>query len=202
MPSGASAAIVSYEVSQGTTVTFRPRRSSERTMLRLWPQSRTTTCAPSGSPVVSIARDRGLGDGVVLGGELRQPGARHQLLVAQPAPVRHDHAAQEATVAQVAGERARIDPLDAGDVVLAQIRLEGADRAPVARLVAVFADDHAARPGAERLVIGGGDAVIADQRVGEADDLPVERRIGRHLLIAGHRSGEDDLAAHLDRCAE
>ena len=39
-----------------------------------------------------------------------------------------------------------------------------------------------------------GDAVVADHRRGEADDLPAEARVGDDLLVAGHRGREDGLA--------
>ena len=38
------------------------------------------------------------------------------------------------------------------------------------------------------------DAVVADQRVGHRDDLPLVGRIGQDLLVAGHRRVEDDFA--------
>jgi hypothetical protein len=36
------------------------------------------------------------------------------------------------------------------------------------------------------------DAVVADVRVGEGDQLAGERRVGHRLLVAGHAGGEDD----------
>ena len=53
-------------------------------------------------------------------------------------------------------------------------------------------------PAAERpagLEVGGVDAVVADVRVGERDDLPGVRRVGDDLLVAGQRRVEHDLAA-------
>ena len=43
------------------------------------------------------------------------------------------------------------------------------------------------------------DAVVADQRVGEDDDLAGVGGVGDRLLVAGHRGVEDDLAG--DRLA-
>jgi hypothetical protein len=40
----------------------------------------------------------------------------------------------------------------------------------------------------------GADAVVADVRVGEDDQLRVERRVGHRLLVARHAGREDDLA--------
>ena len=56
------------------------------------------------------------------------------------------------------------------------------------------AHDHRARPdaiGLHRLLA---DAVVADVRIGERDDLPGEARVGDRLLIARHAGREDDLA--------
>ena len=46
------------------------------------------------------------------------------------------------------------------------------------------------------------DAVVADERVGHRDDLPLVGRIGEDLLVAGHRGVEDDLARGLAAGAE
>ena len=47
-----------------------------------------------------------------------------------------------------------------------------------------------------------GDAVVADHRRGEADDLAAEARVGRDLLVAGHRGREDRLAERRRRRAD
>src|SRR5262249_14977009 len=47
-----------------------------------------------------------------------------------------------------------------------------------------------------------GNAVVADHRRGEADDLPAEARIGRDLLIAGHPGREHGLAEPGHPCAD
>ena len=39
-----------------------------------------------------------------------------------------------------------------------------------------------------------GDAVVADHRIRVGDDLAAVARVGQRLLVAGHRSVEDDLA--------
>ena len=48
--------------------------------------------------------------------------------------------------------------------------------------------------GREDSVVFAVDAVVADQRIGHADDLPGVGRIGEHFLITGHRRVEDHLA--------
>src|SRR5439155_19936682 len=47
-----------------------------------------------------------------------------------------------------------------------------------------------------------GGAVVADHRRREADELPLEARVGRDLLIAAHRGGEHRLAEGRARCAD
>ena len=56
------------------------------------------------------------------------------------------------------------------------------------------AHDHRARPDALGLHRLGADAVVADVRVGERDDLVREARVGDGLLVARHAGREDDLA--------
>ena len=43
-------------------------------------------------------------------------------------------------------------------------------------------------------IAAGADAVVADHRRGEGDQLRVERRVGHALLVARHAGREDDLA--------
>ena len=62
-----------------------------------------------------------------------------------------------------------------------------------------LAHDHRARLDAVGLHRRRADAVVADQRVGEGDDLAGVAGVGDRLLIAGHRGVEDDLAGGLGR---
>src|SRR5207245_3305044 len=57
-----------------------------------------------------------------------------------------------------------------------------------------LAHDRRARPWALRLHRGGADAVVADVRIRERDQLPGERGVGHRLLVAGHAGGEHDLS--------
>ena len=57
-------------------------------------------------------------------------------------------------------------------------------------------------PRLARFVVVGGDTVVADQRIGHADDLPAERGIRADLLVSGHRGREDDLAGGVRLGAE
>ena len=61
----------------------------------------------------------------------------------------------------------------------------------------VLADDAAQRPGIVRLEILVIGADIADVREGEGDDLGGVGGIGHHLLVAGHRGVEAELADRL-----
>ena len=61
-------------------------------------------------------------------------------------------------------------------------------RRPVSRMI----DPGRVHPGRLRALVG--DAVVADHRRGEADDLPDVARIGDRLLVAAHRGREDGLA--------
>src|SRR5262249_32834614 len=53
-----------------------------------------------------------------------------------------------------------------------------------------------------RFEVFGIDAVITDERISHADDLPAIRRIGEHFLVAGHARIENDLAKRLAGSAE
>ena len=63
------------------------------------------------------------------------------------------------------------------------------------------AHDHGAGVDGARLHRVLADAVVADQRVGEGDDLAGVGGVGHGLLIAGHAGVEDDLSTHLGRVA-
>ena len=70
-------------------------------------------------------------------------------------------------------------PVSADDAVLVQ---------PVRPLRAARLAHHdRRRVRAARLGARVGDAVVADHRRGEADELALEARVGRDLLVAGHR---------------
>ena len=64
------------------------------------------------------------------------------------------------------------------------------------------ARSSAGDPRLARFVVVRVDAVVADQRIGHADDLTTEGRISADLLVAGHRGGEDDLAGGVGLGAE
>ena len=92
----------------------------------------------------------------------------------------------EPGLAEMEDEAARIDPGERDDAVLAE---------PIRPLrPARLAHEHRARVRRRRLGALVGDAVVADHRRGEADELILEARIGDRLLVAGHAGREDSLA--------
>ena len=62
-----------------------------------------------------------------------------------------------------------------------------------------FPDDEAGNLGTGRLHVLVVGPVVADQRVGHGDELTRVGGVRQHLLIAGHRGVEDDLAIALPR---
>ena len=104
-------------------------------------------------------------------------------------------AGQGAVGAQVSRESSRVDAHDGRDAVMAQEPLEWSDRTPVGGHVREFAHHHALAPRSQRLVVERRDAVVADVRIGEADDLTGVAGVGDDLLIARERGVEDELAA-------
>ena len=104
----------------------------------------------------------------------------------------HD-AAQAAVRAEVAGQGARVDAGDGRDRVVAQQRCQ---------LAGVIEDgggrvrhDERPEPRADRLVVDGEPAVVADQRVGHDHDLAGVRGVGADLLVAGLARVDDEVAA-------
>src|SRR5437660_941593 len=82
----------------------------------------------------------------------------------------------------------------AGDLVARQEAVEIVGCPPARRPAREIADDHAATMRRRRFVVAFVDAVVADVRIGERDDLSGVGRVGEDLLIARERGVEDDLA--------
>ena len=96
-----------------------------------------------------------------------------------------DGAAEDAVLADAPYERARVDVVDRDDALLAEPgRPSGPRRAHDDRLGL-----HAVGLGARRV-----DAVVADERICEAEHLGDVARVGRRLLVAGARGREARLA--------
>ena len=82
------------------------------------------------------------------------------------------------------GEAAGVDPGDARHAVPAQHGVEAGLGPMVAVAPGERADDDAATERAARFEVGGVDAVVADVRVGEGDDLAGVGGVGDDLLVA------------------
>jgi hypothetical protein len=128
------------------------------------------------------------------------PGALDRLGVGTG--LRGDEALERPAHAELLGQGARVDALDAGDAVLFEVLAERAIRAPVADDGREFPDDEPGDVRAPRFDIQVVDAVIADERVGHRHDLPLVGGIGQNLLVARHRSVKADFAAGGGRRAE
>src|SRR5262249_34778416 len=172
--------IASASHEPGTTYASRPACARRCGIERFEPRSTTVTrgpaptengsCAPTWRSSERPAVDRRLGER-----------ARVQLVDRRVA----ERAADDALVADPAHERARVDPCEGDDAALAQPACEL--RADVAHHDALALDAVGLHP---RLV----DAVGADQRIGETQDLGDVARVGDRLLVARHRRREARLA--------
>ena len=116
---------------------------------------------------------------------------------------RGQHAGHGAAHAQPADQGARVDALDAEDVVLGAGSRRGGrcER----KLLGMRVSSRTMKPstcGRRRFAVLGVDAVVADERIGHGDDLALVGRIGQHFLVAGHAGVEDDLAEGLAGRAE
>ena len=105
-----------------------------------------------------------------------------------------EKAVQRAAHAELLGERACINALDAGNTVLLKVVAERPIRAPVADDRRQLADDEARGVRPPRLDVLRVHAVVADERVGHRHDLALVGRVGENLLIPGHRGVETHLA--------
>ena len=115
---------------------------------------------------------------------------------------RQDGAHHNPGAAQSAGDRAGIDAAEAGHTLLREEPVERHRAQGVAGRRVVLPDDEPRDLHAARLEVALVDAVVADQRVRRHDDLPGVRRVGQHLLVAGHGGVEDDLAEGVGLGAE
>ena len=170
-------------------------------MFALSPRSTIAIRGPvsPGSSTSVIGRRRDLADEVLVLPALDGGRGRAGRVLVRVAGRGHD-AAQAAVRAEVAGQRARVDAGDRRDRVVAQQR---------GQLAGVIEDggrrvghDQRPEPRADRLVVHGEPAVVADQRVGHDDDLAGVRGVGADLLVAGLARVDDEVAAGRRRGAE
>ena len=96
--------------------------------------------------------------------------------------------------AQVAGDGAGVDALDADDPLLDELVVEGTFGTPVGGPARGVADDVAGHPDAAGLGVVGVDAGVANVRRGLDHELAGVGGVGDGLLVAGHAGREDCLA--------
>ena len=107
--------------------------------------------------------------------------------------IRHD-GAHRAAGAQLAGDRAGIDALDAGNVLHLQKLIQRVVRTEVARLLAALAHHEPEYRRVQAFEIIMVDAVIADHRISHHDDLSAIGQVAEHFLIAAHSGIEDQFS--------
>ena len=160
-----------------------------------------------GHPVARRAHgghDVGLrgGDGAVEVGALHRralPHAVHQFGVVGEGRAGEDPGPHGAALAQVAHQRAGVDPRHADHALGAQGVVQGAGGAPVRRRPARVAHHVPGHLDARGLVVLVVPAGVADLRRGLHHDLAVVGRVGQRLLVPGHAGGEDGLTEALPR---
>jgi hypothetical protein len=104
--------------------------------------------------------------------------------------------------AELLGQGAGVDPGDGRDAALAEPLVERLRRGRVGRLFAELRDDVAGDVRPVRFETRGIDAVIADQRIGLAEDLAVVRGVGDALRVADDPGIENDFPPDLRAGAE
>ena len=106
-----------------------------------------------------------------------------------------DDAAHDAVGAEMADEGAGVDLGDDRDVVVLEVFVGNATRAPVGGVYGKFAGDEAFDVGPGGFVVRGVGAVVADLGIGEDDNLAGVGGIGEDLLITSQRCIENDFSA-------
>ena len=201
-PSGCSAAISANGVPYGTTVTRRPALDQRADDVALDAAVEHDDVRPGAVANRFDLGGRDLADDVVLAGQRRRLRPRDELLVRRSAASWTRTARVSPTsrmCASAPGCRCRRSPgcrAASGSRRASRSSASGSASAQCSRTI------RPAIQGWRDSSSSAMDAVVADQRVGHADDLTAERRIGADLLVAGHRGREDDLARGVDRRAE
>jgi hypothetical protein len=104
-----------------------------------------------------------------------------------------ERAAEDTGVADLPDERARVDAFERDDALAGEPLGPRRPRLPHHDSLGLYA---------LRLMAARVDAVVADQGIGEAEDLRDVARIGRGLLVAGHRGREARLTGGDSRRAD
>ena len=110
---------------------------------------------------------------------------------------RRDGGTHGTALADMERERTRIHILDSDDIALCKEVRQALDALPVARRIAHVMHDEATQMKLPRLHILLVDAVVADLRVRQRDNLASIARIAHDLLIAHHRGVEHHFAEGL-----
>ena len=107
---------------------------------------------------------------------------------------RYDNAFHDPLAADSPGNGTGIDAVEAGDVVCHNKGRQLTFILPVARFFAEFADDEAGSIRAVSLFDFMEQTVIADNRIGQGNDLTGIGRVRKGFLIACHACIEDNFA--------
>ncbi len=99
-----------------------------------------------------------------------------------------------AVLAQRDRDRARVGSDQSGNALLVEPRGQGLLGEMVRGMVRDLLDDRSGCAGAPVLRGASGDAVVADHRIRERENLPGVRRIGERLFVARHAGVKDRLA--------
>ena len=113
-----------------------------------------------------------------------------------------DHTVHGALIAENAGDRAGVHPLDPRDIMLFQIGIQIALTAEIAPAPGQMTDHKGLRPRPDGLIVRAVHAVIADERIRHHDALSRIGRVGQDLLVAGHGGVEHHLAHPVSRSAD
>jgi hypothetical protein len=138
--------------------------------------------------------DGGLADQVEVRHRERPP-RRLDLLLGAHRRRLGDHPAQGSMLAQVPGQRPRVDAAQSRHAPARQLVVQGALAARMPDLRRQLAHHHGPRVHPPRLHGRVGAAVVADQRVGHHHHLSGVGGVGGHLLVAAHAGVEDHLTA-------
>jgi hypothetical protein len=104
--------------------------------------------------------------------------------------------------AKLLGQGPGVDPGDPGNAVFLEPAVERLTRCRVGRFFAEFRNNVAGNPGPVGLKARRVDAVIADERIGLAENLAVIGRIGDALRVADDSGVENDFPPDLYGRAE
>ena len=115
---------------------------------------------------------------------------------------RGEDALHRAANTNAADQCPRVDALDADDSIADKILVQLAVGAKIARAPALLANNEAGQMRLVTFDILGVHAVVANLRIGHRDNLATIARIGKDLLISGHRGVEAHLTVDFAVCSK